>query len=213
MLKPINWKNFPRDFAVIQFGFALFGFAIVLLIRAHLGTNPWAVLEVALADLANVKAGTMSIGVGFMVLAAALLMREQVGWGTLSNIIFIGLWVNLFLDIVPDVNGPLWLQIGMVVLSIAIHGMASAIYIGVNAGAGPRDSLMLAINRTSGWSIQVARLAIEASVVLAGWLLGGPLGFGTLAFALLIGPAVQWGFRLFNVKPHKAHQPAVDSRQ
>jgi uncharacterized membrane protein YczE len=198
MLKPINWKNFPRNFAVIQFGFALFGFAIVLLIRAHLGTNPWAVLEVALADLTHVKAGTMSIAVGFLVLAAALLLREQVGWGTLTNIIFIGLWVNFFLDYVPEVHGPLWLQAGMVLLSIAIHGVASAIYIGVNAGAGPRDSLMLA--RTTGRSIQLARLAIGSSVVLAGWLLGGPLGLGTLASALLIGPAVQLGFKTFNVK-------------
>jgi uncharacterized membrane protein YczE len=77
------------------------------------------------------------------------------------------------------------------------------VYIGVEAGAGPRDSLMLAIHRTTGVSIRLARAAIEVIVVLIGWLLGGPLGLGTVLFALLIGPSVQWAFKLFKVQPHK----------
>jgi uncharacterized membrane protein YczE len=81
--------------------------------------------------------------------------------------------------------------------------MATAIYIGVDAGAGPRDSLMLAIHRVTGFSIRAARGSIEVIVVLIGWLLGGPAGIGTVAFALLIGPAVQWAFKLFHVQPHK----------
>ena len=85
---------------------------------------------------------------------------------------------------------------------ILIQGIATAVYIGVDAGAGPRDSLMLAIQRTTGVSIRLARGAIEVIVVFIGWLLGGPLGFGTVIFALLIGPSVQWAFRLFNVHPH-----------
>jgi uncharacterized membrane protein YczE len=81
-------------------------------------------------------------------------------------------------------------------------GLASAIYIGVDAGAGPRDSMMLAIKRTTGISIRVARAIIEVTVVTIGWLLGGPVGIGTLVYALLVGPSVQWGFKLFNVHPH-----------
>jgi uncharacterized membrane protein YczE len=91
----------------------------------------------------------------------------------------------------------------LLVGSILMMGMASAIYIGVDAGAGPRDSLMLAIRRISGWSLRRARGTIELMVVLLGWVLGGPAGVGTVVFALLIGPAVQWGFRVFNVRPHR----------
>jgi len=85
---------------------------------------------------------------------------------------------------------------------VIVQGLASAIYIGVQAGAGPRDSLMLAIKRTTGLSLRLARGGIEVSVFLIGWLLGGPAGLGTAAFALLIGPAVQLGFKLFKVQPH-----------
>jgi uncharacterized membrane protein YczE len=81
-------------------------------------------------------------------------------------------------------------------------GLASAIYIGVDAGAGPRDSMMLAIKRTTGISIRAARAIIEVTVVTIGWLLGGPAGIGTLVFALLVGPSVQFGFKLFKVQPH-----------
>jgi uncharacterized membrane protein YczE len=81
-------------------------------------------------------------------------------------------------------------------------GAASAIYIGVDAGAGPRDSLMLAIKRTTGISIRVARSIIEVTVVTIGWLLGGPAWIGTLVYSLLVGPSVQWGFKLFRVEPH-----------
>jgi uncharacterized membrane protein YczE len=91
----------------------------------------------------------------------------------------------------------------MFLLGVLVQGIATAVYIGVDAGAGPRDSLMLAIHRTTGVSIRLARGAIEVIVVLIGWLLGGPLGIGTVVFALLIGPSVQWAFKLFKVRPHK----------
>ena len=99
----------------------------------------------------------------------------------------------------------------MVLLGILIQGIATAVYIGVDAGAGPRDSLMLALHRTTGVSIRLARGAIEFIVVLIGWLLGGPLGFGTVIFALLIGPSVQWAFKLFHVHPHTPELTEVEA--
>jgi uncharacterized membrane protein YczE len=99
----------------------------------------------------------------------------------------------------------------MFLSGILIQGIATAVYIGVDAGAGPRDSLMLAIHRTTGISIRLARGAIEVIVVLIGWLLGGPLGFGTVIFALLIGPSVQWAFRLFNVHPQTREPVEVEA--
>ena len=203
MLKPIRWNTFIRDFFVIQIGFLLYGLALALIIRANLGTGTWLVLEVALADIFGIKIGTMTVYMGFIVLIIALVLRERVGWGTLGNILSIGPWLNLCLDLIPLLKENLALQIGMFLLGVLIQGIATAIYIGVDAGAGPRDSLMLAIHRATGVSIRVARGALETIVVLIGWSLGGPLGFGTVIFALLIGPSVQWAFKLFNVQPHK----------
>ncbi|RPJ20947.1 MAG: hypothetical protein EHM33_27335 [Chloroflexi bacterium] len=203
MLKPIHWNTFIRDFVVIQIGFLLYGLAIALIVRANLGTGTWLVLEVALANILGIKIGTMTVYMGFLVLIFALAMRERVGWGTLGNILSIGPWLNLFLDLVSTPENNLALQIGMFLVGVFIQGVATAVYIGVDAGAGPRDSLMLAIHRVTGFSLRVARGAIEVVVVLIGWFLGGPAGFGTVAFALLIGPSVQWAFKLFHVQPHK----------
>ncbi len=203
MLKSIRWNTFIRDFIVIQIGFLLYGLAIALIVRANLGTGTWLVLEVALANILGIKIGTMTVYMGFLVLIIALVLREQVGWGTLGNILSIGPWLNLSLDLISTPKSSLALQIAMFLLGVLIQGIATAVYIGVDAGAGPRDSLMLAIQRTTGVSLRVARGAIEIIVVLIGWLLGGPLGMGTVVFALLIGPSVQWAFKLFKVQTHK----------
>ncbi|MGB8983077.1 MAG: hypothetical protein WCC12_14475 [Anaerolineales bacterium] len=203
MFKPVRWNTFIRDFFVIQIGFLLYGLAITLIVRANLGTGTWLVLEVALANILGIRIGTMTVYMGFIVLTGALVLRERIGWGTLGNILSIGPWLNLLLDWISTPENNLPLQIGMFLLGVLIQGLATAIYIGVEAGAGPRDSLMLAIHRVTGLSIRLARGAIELVVVLIGWLLGGPAGIGTVAFALLIGPAVQWAFKLFHVQPHK----------
>jgi len=204
MLKPIRWNTFVRDFFVIQIGFLLYGLALSLIVRAGLGTGTWLVLEVGVANILKIKIGTMTVLDGFFVLGIALVLRERVGWGTLGNILSIGPWLNFFLDIIPAVKDNLLLQIGMFLLGILIQGVATAVYIGVDAGAGPRDSLMLAVHRITGFSVRIARGSIEVIVVTIGWLLGGPAGWGTLAFALLIGPSIQWAFKLFNVHPHKS---------
>ncbi len=209
MIKPIRWNTFLQDFLRIQLGFALFGAAIAIMIRANLGTSAWAVLEVAIANLTGLTPGTLTVLVGFVVLSGAIILKEKIGWGTLGNILFIGPWLDGALWLLPSVNDNLILQATMLLVAIAMMGLASAIYIGVDAGAGPRDSLMLAIHRTTGWSIRAARASIEVTVVLIGWLLGGPAGIGTVIFALLIGPSVQWGFKLLKVKTHQPDEAVL----
>jgi uncharacterized membrane protein YczE len=211
MFKPIRWNTFPRDFLRIQIGFLLFGLAITLMIRGNLGTSAWAVLEVALAPMLHISIGTMTVVMGFTVLSGALIMREKLGWGTLANILSIGPWEDMWLSLIPSVKGNLPLQIGMLLLAIFLMGLASAIYIGVDAGAGPRDSMMLAIKRTTGISIRAARAIIEVTVVAIGWMLGGPAGIGTVIFALFVGPSVQWGFKIFKVQPHKPVEPEIEA--
>jgi len=209
MLRPIRWNTFIRDMFVIQIGFLLYGLALALLIRADVGTSTWLVLEIALSNTLGIQIGTMTVVMGFAVLIIALIFREKVGWGTLANILSIGPWLNLFLALVPPVTGNLPLQIGVFLLGVLTQGIATAVYIGVDAGAGPRDSLMLAIHRVTGFSVRVARGTLEVIVVTIGWLLGGPAGWGTLAFALLIGPSVQWAFKVFKVHPHKPEDEIV----
>jgi uncharacterized membrane protein YczE len=187
----------------------MFGLAIALMIRGNIGTSAWAVLEVALSKLLHLTPGTMTVIMGFMVLSGALIMREKIGWGTLANILSIGPWEDMWLWIIPSITNNLFLQIGMLLLAILLMGMASAIYIGVDAGAGPRDSMMLAIKRTTGISLRLARGIIEVTVVTIGWLLGGPAGIGTLVYALLVGPSVQWGFKLLKVEPHRPIEVAA----
>jgi len=211
MFKPIRWNTFIQDFIRIQIGFFMFGIAVALMVRGNLGTSAWAVLEVALAPKFHISIGTMTVMMGFMVLSGALLMREKLGWGTLANILCIGPWEDFWLLRIPSVTGNLLLQSGMLLFAIFLMGLASAIYIGVDAGAGPRDSMMLAIKRITGISIRAARAIIEVTVVAIGWLLGGPAGVGTVIYALLVGPAVQWGFKIFKVQPHKPIEPEVEA--
>lgn len=211
MFKPIIWKTFPRDFLRIQIGFAIFGCSLALLLQGNLGTGAWAVLEVGLSEILHITPGTMTVISGFVVLTGALLMKEQIGWGTLANILSIGPWLDFFLRFIPSVENNLLVQILMLLIAIFMMGNASAIYIGVNAGAGPRDSLMLGLKRTTGVSVRLARTLIEVTVLTVGWLIGGPAGAGTFVFALLIGPAIQWGFKVFKVEPHQAKKPESTS--
>jgi uncharacterized membrane protein YczE len=202
MLKTIQWKTFPRDFLIAQLGYAIYGLAIALIIQAGLGTGPWAVLAVALADITGTSPGTMIIATGVIVLLGAILLKEKIGWANLGNILFIGPWTDLFLFLLPSLEGNLWLQIPGMLIAVILSAIATAVYISVDGGAGPRDSLMLAVSRTTRQSVQLSRGVIEVLVVILGWILKGPVGIGTLAFALLIGPLVQIFFRLFKVKPN-----------
>ena len=201
-LKPVRWQTFPRDFVVIQIGFALFALAIAFLIQSQLGTSPWVVLEVAVINYLPLTPGQSGILTGAIVLLLALALREPVGWGTLGNIICIGLWEDVALRYLP-IRSDLPGQVLYLVLAVLVMAGATAIYIGVNAGAGPRDSLMIGVARASGLSVRVARAGIEIAVVTSGWLLGGPVGIGTLAFAVAIGPAVQTAFHIFKVGPQR----------
>ncbi len=203
MLKPVRWKTFPREFLIIQIGFLIYGLSIALAIRANLGTGTWAVLDVALSKITGWTPGTLTVLVGFVVLISALVMREQIGWGTLANILSIGPWLDLALYVIPPVENNLLVQALMLFAGIVLQGIATALYIGVDAGAGPRDSLMLAITRTTGISYRMARGLIEITVLVIGWLLGGPAGIGTAIHALLVGTSMQWAFRVFHVQPHR----------
>jgi len=196
-----GWRQFLRDFLIIQVGFLLFGLSIAIMVQASLGTSPWVVLEVALTKYLPITLGEATILVAVVITLLDVALKQPLGWGTIANMLSIGIWVDLVKPITPVVSGNLWLQIPYLLLGALIMGFATAVYVGVNAGAGPRDSLMLAVARLGKVSVRQARTIIEVGVVLVGWLLGGPVGPGTVIFALAIGPAVQLAFRLLHVNP------------
>jgi len=196
-----GWRRFLRDFAVIQFGFMLLALSIDMMLQAGLGTAPWVVLEKAISNHLPISLGRATISVSILLTLLDLLLGQPLGWGSLANMLCIGLWVDWLAPFVPAVPAKIWFQVPYLLLGILLAGFATAIYVGVNAGAGPRDSLMLAVARRANISVHLARTLIEVGVVLLGWRLGGPVGLGTLIFAITIGPAIQLAFRLLRVSP------------
>ena len=200
-----GWRRFARDFVVIQFGFFLFGVSINMTVQANLGLSPWDVLHMALTYHLPITLGEASIAVAFLVAVVDVILRETLGWGTIANVVFIGVWIDLMKPFVPQVPSVYWIQGAYLLLGTVVMGFATAIYIGVDSGAGPRDSLMLALSRVGGTSVRLARTVVEVSAVVVGWLLGGPAWVGTLIFAVTIGPAVQLAFRILKIHPSRNH--------
>jgi len=199
-----GWRQFLRDFVVIQLGFILLALSIDVMLQAGLGTAPWVVLEKAISNQLPISLGQANISISILLTLLDLLLQQPLGWGSLANMVCIGLWVDWLAPFVPAVPTKFWFQVPYLLLGTLLAGLATAVYVGVNAGAGPRDSLMLAVARRAGISVRLARTLIEVNIVLLGWWLGGPVGLGTLIFAVAIGPAVQLSFRWLRVKPAAA---------
>jgi uncharacterized membrane protein YczE len=202
----MGWRRFGRDFLIIQFGFLLFGVAINMMVKANLGLGPWDVLHMALTFHLPITLGEANIGVAFVVVLLDLFLREPIGWGTLANMVFVGVWVDLMKPFVPAVPAVLWMQMAYLLAGTIVMGFGTAVYVGVNAGAGPRDSLMLAVARLRRTSVRAARTSIEVTAVVVGWFLGGPAWIGTVVFALSIGPSVQLAFRLLKIRTTQSHR-------
>ncbi|MGZ4670850.1 MAG: YczE/YyaS/YitT family protein, partial [Blastococcus sp.] len=133
---------------------------------------------------------TVTIVVGALVLLAWIPLRQLPGIGTVSNVVVIGLAVDATLALLPTPSA-LAARVGFVVAGVLLNAVATAAYIGVHLGPGPRDGLMTGLVRRTGGSVRLVRTSIEAAVVATGWLLGGTLGLGTVVYALAIGPLVQ----------------------
>ncbi len=180
-------------------GLVLFGAGIALMVAADLGLPPWDVLHQGLSERTGISIGVMNILVGFVVLLMWFPLRERVGIGTISNVIVIGLVIDLVLAVVPDVDH-VAARFAITTFGLVLVGVGSGFYIGAGLGPGPRDGLMTGIARR-GLRIGLVRAAIEISVLAAGWLLGGTVGVGTVMFALFIGPLVEWSLNRLSLRP------------
>lgn len=182
---------FMRRFIQLQLGLCLYGVAAAAMVRSNLGLDPWNVFHQGLSLKTGMSLGTASILMGVLVMLTWIPLRQKPGLGTLCNIFVIGLSMDAALAVMPEITG-LPLRLAFMALGVLLTGMGGAAYIGAGMGTGPRDGLMIGLNQRFGWSIRVSRMLIEISVLAGGWLLGGSVGLGTVAFAVAIGPLVQF---------------------
>ncbi|WBB67307.1 hypothetical protein [Micromonospora sp. WMMD812] len=187
-----NLRHRPaRRLTQLYLGLALYGVSMALMIRSGLGLDPWDVFHQGLSRITGLSFGTVTIAVGAVVLLLWIPLRQRPGLGTVSNVVVIGLVVDATLALLPT-GGPLWARIGLLVVGIVANGAATGLYLGARLGPGPRDGLMTGyVARRPGRSIRLVRTVIEVTVLALGWLLGGTVGLGTVAYALSIGPLAQ----------------------
>lgn len=179
-------------------GLFCYGVAVALMIHSGLGLGPWDAFHVGLHQHIGLTVGAVSILVGLIIVVGTLFLGIRPGPGTLANMVLVGVFMDLLMPWVPDAPHWGW-GVAYYALAIALAGLATGMYIGAGLGKGPRDGMMLAITHHSGWPVGRVRTVIEFSVLLAGWLLGGSIGLGTLLFTITIGASVQWGLKLFGV--------------
>lgn len=199
MFIAVRGRNLRKRVVQLVAGLVLFGLGIGLMLQSGLGVPPWDVLHQGLAEQFGLTVGIWSIIVSFVVLLAWLPLRERYGLGTVLNALIIGVIIDLAVFIFPEPDN-VWLDVLMLVGGISVIAVASGMYIGANLGPGPRDGLMTAISRR-GPSIRVTRWGIEIVVLIVGISLGGTFGVGTIAFALLIGPMVQFFLPRWTIDP------------
>jgi uncharacterized membrane protein YczE len=198
-----RWRASPRQLVILLAGLWLFGTGEALLVESELGNSPWTVLAEGVSDQTGLDIGTATVAISFAVLAMWIPLRERPGLGTIANAIVIGVAIGVTVELCPDTDD-LPLRAAEVVAGIGIVAVGSGFYLMTRLGAGPRDGLMLGLHRRTGASVRLVRTVIESSVTAGGFLLGGTVGVGTLAFALGIGPAVQAA--LAALSPTPAHE-------
>ncbi len=212
-----NWTRedallWLRQFLMLVVGLFFFSLALMLSIYANVGANSWMVFHDGIAIQTPVTIGQASQLVGLVMILVSWLVGIKPGMGTVLNMLLVGWFMDLIVwSGMLDYATTLPVQLGMLSLSILILGVSTGMYIKAGFGAGPRDSFNLAMIELTNMSITVSRWLIEASVVVLGILMGGQFGFGTIIYAILIGPAVGLGFRVFGLKraPKRDVKPAT----
>ncbi len=168
----------------------LYGVSTALFVHANLGADPWDVFHLGVAKQLGISFGTVIILTGAAVLLLWIPIRQMPGLGTVSNVIVLGLAADATLAVLPPLESMV-ARSALLVGAIVLNAIATGMYIGAGFGPGPRDGLMTGLHARTGWSLRGIRTAIELSVLLIGWLLGGKFGVGTVIYALSIGPLIQ----------------------
>lgn len=185
-------------------GLMLFGLGVHLTIQANIGVAPWDTLNMGLSKTFGILYGTASVIVSFTIIAIDILLRERIGIGTVLDAIVVGKTVDLlnWLDIVPDMEDNFPVSIGMMLIGLFIMGLGQVVYMRAGLCCGPRDSLMLAINRRlKKLPVGAVSVLMMIIVLLVGWRLGGPIGIGTIVCTFGIGIMMQFAFVITRFEP------------
>lgn len=178
-----------RRIGQLLVGLFLYGIAIALMVRAGIGVSPWDVLTQGVSHQTGLAFGLVTNLIGVAVLLLWIPIRQMPGVGTVLNVLLIGPSAQLGLWLIPQQTVPV-IQGLVYTGGLLLLAVATGLYIGARLGPGPRDGLMTGLVKRTGWKIWIVRTAIEVTVLTIGWILGGQVGIGTVAFALLIGPLV-----------------------
>lgn len=188
-------------------GLLLYGVADAFMIKAAVGVDSWTVFAQGISVRTGLSIGILTNIIGLLVLLLWIPLRQKPGIGTVLNILLVGPGIELGLWLLPTPD-PLWLRIVFFVIGLLLLAVASGIYIGAHLGPGPRDGLMTGIHSRFGTPLWVGRTAVEVTVLVIGWILGGNVGLGTVAFALLIGPLCNITLPLFDPVAAKKRREA-----
>jgi uncharacterized membrane protein YczE len=191
------WSKHAVRLVQLYIGLVAYGLAAALQVRSGLGLDPWDVFHQGLSRHIGLAIGTVVIVIGAAVLLLWIPLRQRPGLGTVSNVVLIGVSLNVSLEVLPHLHALGW-RIAEMVSGILLCGVATGMYIGANYGPGPRDGLMTGLAARTGRSIRLVRTGIEVTVLAGGWLLGGTVGVGTVAYAVAIGPLAQIFLPLFD---------------
>ncbi len=168
------------------------------MIASELGNSPWTVFAEGVSKQTPLSVGAATVVTSFVLLVLWIPLRQRPGLGTIANAIVVGLAIDATLSVLPD-DAALVPRVAELAGGIALVAVGSAFYLGAALGPGPRDGLMTGVHRITGWPVAPVRGAIEVAALVVGAVLGGTFGPGTIAFALLIGPAVAVALRLAGV--------------
>ncbi len=201
----------PRRVGQLFVGLTLYGVSMAMMIRSTLGLDPWDVFHAGIATHVPLSFGQVTIIVGALVLLLWVPLRQWPGLGTIANVVVIGLAADAGLALIAPPEG-LWSRAVLLGTGIVFNGIAGGLYIGSQLGPGPRDGLMTGFARRTGLSIRLVRTTIEVVVLGLGWLLGGPVGLGTVLYAVTIGPLVQFFLPRLTVDLGPEITPPVSGR-
>tara|TARA_Y100000996_G_scaffold406030_1_gene381904 strand:- start:49 stop:696 length:648 start_codon:yes stop_codon:yes gene_type:complete len=193
--KPYNFKPKFSTFFYLCFGLMLFGLGEGLLIVSFTGASPWSVLAQGISLNINLSIGAITLLISIVVLILWIPLGQKPGIGTIFNALIIALMIDICIKFVPTPSNYIY-QLILAIISVVMVGVGGGIYLVSNLGAGPRDGLMIGLQKKTNLPIAVVRATLEISVVSIGWYLGGIVGVGTLLFAFGIGPCVALGLYL-----------------
>ena len=192
---PYSFKPKFLTFFYLCFGLTLFGLGEGLLIVSSSGASPWSVLAQGISLNINLSIGTITFLISVGVLFLWIFLKQKPGMGTILNAVIISIMIDLCIKYVPTPENS-FSQILLAVIAVITVGIGGGIYLVSNLGAGPRDGLMIGLQKKTNLPIAYVRASLEISVVSVGWYLGGTVGIGTLLFAVGIGPCVALGLFL-----------------